>query len=447
MKRHSRQSLGGRIFKRMLVLILAIAVLTYLLINLLLGIYIKTNVSSKLDSMVGGLVTSGSGGQPDLSEEELRGLGMKGDAFLLSADGAVTKVLQGDPVVVDEMAVKMREKGLVHANTRSAYVATKRGEFYISCVADKLHPEAFMAFYVDVTTVMRFYRSVIVALLAVLSIAGIIAIFGARGFSKNVQSGMKQLTDYAARIGSRDFQAICPAFEEREMDALAGAMARMAGELLEAQELQTTFFQNISHELRTPLMSIRCYAEGIACGVMDAKESGETILEETDRLTGMVEDLLYISRMEQGATERLMETVDLRDILSECVSALRRQAQRRQIRFDFQFTEEPVWFTCDQHEIAQMYTNLLTNALRYARTMITLECRTEHSEILLAVNDDGEGLSDTDLTHVFERFYKGRGGQHGIGLSIVQSIVEFYGGSIVVKNCGGARFEIRIPRR
>ena len=94
-----------------------------------------------------------------------------------------------------------------------------------------------------------------------------------------------------------------------------------------------------------------------------------------------------------------------------------------------------------------MYTNLLTNALRYARSVITLECRAEHSEILLVVCDDGTGLSETDLPHIFERFYKGRGGQHGVGLSIVQSIVELYGGTISVKNQGGARFEVRLPRR
>ena len=129
------------------------------------------------------------------------------------------------------------------------------------------------------------------------------------------------------------------------------------------------------------------------------------------------------------------------------MSALRRQAQRRQIDFDFRFTEEGVWFTCDAQEINQMYTNLLTNALRYARSVITLECRAEHSEILLVVSDDGTGLSETDLPHIFERFYKGRGGQHGVRLSIVQSIVELYGGTISVKNKGGARFEVRLPRR
>lgn len=446
MKR-ARDSLGRRFFMRMLALILAIGLLTFGSIDILLRVYIHASVSAQLYTMVNGLIPIAPEERPELLPDELLGLGMMGNAFLVSPGGEVLEILQGDPSTVNAIAAAMLEQRLIRADTHNAFVSTQWGDFRVSSIADQLHIGDYMVFFVDVTTVVRFYRAVNLALLAALGVAGLVSVILARRFSNGLEENVRLLTNYTARIGGRDFDAARPAFGERELDDLSRAMERTAEELRETQDLQTAFFQNISHELRTPLMSIRCYAEGIACGVMDAKESCETILEETDQLSAMVEDLLYISRMDRDAMKRHMETVDLRDTLSECASALRRQAQRRQIGFDFQFVEEPVWFTCDPHEMAQMVTNLLTNAIRYARSEITLECRAENGEILLAVSDDGEGLSDADLPHIFERFFKGRGGQHGVGLSIVQSIVAFYGGTISANNRNGARFEIRLPAR
>ena len=442
-----RQSLGRRVFTRMIVLILAIAIFTFALFNLLLRVYIRASVAAQLDRMVSGLTIQGEDGRTDMTEAELSALGIQGNAFVLESDGTITDILQGDPMTVKAIGAMMAEKRLVRGDTRCVHLTVAQGEFFVSCTADKLHPQAFMAFYIDVTTVTRFYRAASMAVNMLLLIAALVSAVGARRFARTLQGDATRLSDYVSSIGRREFDRARPEFGITELDELARAMERTAGELKDVQNQQTAFFQNVSHELRTPLMSIRCYAEGIACGVMSPEASGETILEETDQLTNMVEDLLYISRMEQGAVQRSLDTVDLRDILSECVSAIRHQAERRQIAFEFHFPEEPVWFTCDQREIAQMYTNLLSNAIRYARSRITLECICEHSEVLLVVADDGEGLTAADLPHVFERFYKGRGGQHGVGLSIVQSIVELYEGSISVKNQNGARFEARLPRK
>lgn len=442
-----RQSLGRRVFRRMMALIVTIAVLTFVLFNLLLRVYIRASVNAQLDRMVSGLTIEGEGGRADMTEAELSALGIQGNAFLLDERGSVSDILQGDPATVRALAAKLSESGLISGDTRGAKIETDAGVFFVSCIVDKLHPEAYMAFFIDVTPVTRFYSASMLTVTVVLAVAAAVSALGARRFARSLQQNATRLSDYVTRIGRREFDSERPEFKDRELDELARAVERTAGELKDVQNQQTAFFQNVSHELRTPLMSIRCYAEGIACGVMEPAASGETILEETEELTRMVEDLLYISRMEQGAVQRRMDTVDLRDTLSECVSAIRRQAARRGLEFEFRFIDEPVWFTCDEREIAQMYTNLLTNALRYARTRITLACLAEHSEVKLVVADDGEGLTEQDLPHVFERFYKGRGGQHGVGLSIVQSIVELYGGVISVKNDGGARFEVRLPRK
>ena len=90
-----------------------------------------------------------------------------------------------------------------------------------------------------------------------------------------------------------------------------------------------------------------------------------------------------------------------------------------------------------------MFGNLISNAIRYAVTAVTLVCRTDHDRVLVSVSDDGEGISSEDLPHIFERFYKGKGGRHGIGLAIAQSVAEMYHGELTARNEGGAVFEVR----
>ena len=96
-----------------------------------------------------------------------------------------------------------------------------------------------------------------------------------------------------------------------------------------------------------------------------------------------------------------------------------------------------------EEDAQRLFGNLLSNALRYAKSEITLTCRREGEGVFVSVRDDGPGVAEADLPHVFERFYKGAGGKHGIGLSIAQSVAESCGGTLTVRNDNGAVFEAR----
>ena len=98
-----------------------------------------------------------------------------------------------------------------------------------------------------------------------------------------------------------------------------------------------------------------------------------------------------------------------------------------------------------EQDAQRLFGNLISNAIRYASHEITLFCRASADVVTVSVTDDGSGISDDDLPHVFERFYKGAGGKHGIGLSIAQSVAEAYHGTLTVRNDGGAVFEARFP--
>ena len=220
-------------------------------------------------------------------------------------------------------------------------------------------------------------------------------------------------------------------------------MNRMAAELREVQQKQDVFFQNVSHELRTPLTSIRGNAEGMVCGVIEPQTALNVILAESDRLSGMVEDILYLSRMDKTAPEGAVEPLDLREALDLCASAQRTEAERRGVSFRFDFDDAPVLFPIREQDARQLFGNLISNAIRYAKREVRLVCRREAQSVIVRVADDGSGIAPDDLPRIFERFYKGAGGRHGIGLAIAQSVVRVYHGSLTARNDGGAVFEVR----
>ena len=159
----------------------------------------------------------------------------------------------------------------------------------------------------------------------------------------------------------------------------------------------------------------------------------------------MVEDILYLSRMGKAAPETEEAPLDLREVLSLCVSEQRAEAEKRGVGFDFAFDEEPVCLPIREQDAHRLFGNLISNAVRYSKSEIRLTCTKGEEGILVRVADDGEGVSEEDKPHIFERFYRGNGGMHGIGLAIARTVTERYRGTIAVHNDNGAVFEVRFP--
>ena len=211
-------------------------------------------------------------------------------------------------------------------------------------------------------------------------------------------------------------------------------------------ERQQTFFQNASHELKTPLMAIQGYAEGIQAGVMDAGSSAEVILAESDRMTELVEELLNISRLDTGWQQLTLSEMDLRELLYDSLRAVEPAASHSGIIIVPDFPEEPVMVKCDDTQIRRAVTNILTNGLRYARSELRLTCRPDKRNVMIRIQDDGNGIAEEDLPHIFDRFYMGKKGKSGIGLALTKEIIHLHKGKIRAYNGEhGAVFEISIP--
>ena len=211
-------------------------------------------------------------------------------------------------------------------------------------------------------------------------------------------------------------------------------------------ERQQTFFQNASHELKTPLMAIQGYAEGIQAGVMDAGGAAEVILAESDRMTELVDELLDISKIDMGRQQLALSEMDVRELLYDSIRAVEPTAAADGITITPDFPETPIMVSCDDIRLRRAVTNILSNGVRYARSQLHLTCRTEKRHATIRIQDDGDGIAEADLPHIFERFYMGKSGKSGIGLALTKEIIHLHKGTIRAYNGdGGAVFEITIP--
>ena len=210
-------------------------------------------------------------------------------------------------------------------------------------------------------------------------------------------------------------------------------------------ERQQTFFQNASHELKTPLMAIQGYAEGIQAGVMDTGGAADVILEESDRMTELVEELLDISKIDMGRQRLTLSETDIRELLYDGIRAVEPIAAGG-IAIVPDFPEKPVMVSCDDTQLRRAVTNILSNGVRYARSKLRLTCRADKRHVTIRIQDDGDGIAEEDIPHIFDRFYMGRSGKSGIGLALTKEIIHLHKGTIRAYNGdGGAVFEITLP--
>ncbi|WP_304340309.1 sensor histidine kinase [Metaclostridioides mangenotii] len=329
-------------------------------------------------------------------------------------------------------------------------VSTTDRDYYISSVDISNQNESkdqYLIMFIDTTSTMNLAKWINLVLILIMCVAEVMSIIIALLLSEKIASPIKELSSFAKHIGEGDFRTIEKDYSDEELSELFKVMNKSAEYLDKYDKEQKTFFQNASHELRTPLMSIKGYAEAIKYNVIEKGEASEIILEESDRLSEMVEDLLYISKVDNITKSYILTECDLREVLSNCCIKLNAKAKNSKIEFIYDFESKTVLYKCDEKHLTRAFFNLIENSLRYAHNNIFIRCKCFEDQISIEIEDDGSGISNEDLPYIFDRFYKGEGGKHGIGLSIVESIIEKHSGAITASNGKlGAVFLIEFPK-
>jgi signal transduction histidine kinase len=235
-----------------------------------------------------------------------------------------------------------------------------------------------------------------------------------------------------------------------EIGQLTHTMNAMLHRLETSTERQRRFVADASHELKSPLAILRNEVE-VALAHPEAgdwQSTATSILEESERMGRLVQDLLFLAHSDEGRAAAPGADIDLDDVVLAEVSRLR---LRGRVQVDSsRVSAAPVTGRAEQ--LSRVARNLLENAERYARSTITVELRFADGRVQLVVADDGPGIPPEDRERIFERFTRlydpnsPHDGGSGLGLAIAKEIVETHGGHIWVENAAvGARFVIDLP--
>jgi signal transduction histidine kinase len=242
--------------------------------------------------------------------------------------------------------------------------------------------------------------------------------------------------DYSARVTEKG-----PA----EIRSLTRAFNSMAGRLEATDQRRRSLLSDVTHELRTPLTVIQGNLEAILDGVYGPDEARlRSILEETQVLSRLVDDLRTLALAESGALQLKKESVDLGALIRETATGFGSQADAAGVSLRIDVPPEPQPVEVDPARMREVLSNLLANALRYTPRQgeICIAYREEEiagrPQALVAVTDSGPGIAPEDLPNVFDRFYKSSdSGGMGLGLSIARYLVEAHGGVIKAESLPG----------
>ncbi len=246
------------------------------------------------------------------------------------------------------------------------------------------------------------------------------------------------------------------AHPDDELAELAQTLNTMAVQLEHARHSDRSFLLSVSHDLRTPLTSIRGFADALTDGTIPATEdqrrAGEVIAAEANRLERLVADLLDLARLDARQFSLTPRAFDIAGSVRTAVEAFRPAAGDLGIGLVVR-TPNELAATGDPERTAQIVANLVENALKFARTRITVEVvAADASTAEIRVVDDGPGVDPAEVHRVFERLYVSRAGPGrsvgtGLGLAIVGELTRAMGGDAAVDRApdGGARFVVRLP--
>lgn len=219
------------------------------------------------------------------------------------------------------------------------------------------------------------------------------------------------------------------------------------GQRIENQhENMRHFFQNVSHELKTPIMSIQGYAEGIQANVFqDNQKASGIIIKESNKMSDLIEELLYISKIDSGQMMFCKEQMDLTEFLYDCLGEVQGIANERGIELQVDFPVQSAVTRGDEKQLSKAVLNILSNALRYASSYVSLTYTQTGKSVEIMISDDGKGIDEKDFPHLFKRFYAGENGNTGIGLALAKEIIELHNGKIyAVPMKKGAQFVVKL---
>lgn len=296
------------------------------------------------------------------------------------------------------------------------------------------------------TSQWQFRFALLSALVAALVVTQVLA--------HGMTSPLREMTAAAKAMATGDYSRRVRSTSRDEIGQLAAAFNQMAEDLEAEDRYRRELIGNVSHELRTPIAALQAVLENVVDGVaVPDRSTMVSALAQTERLGGLVADLLDLSRLEGGAVPLRRVTFEIAPFLDEVI--VQASSPERPLRVDVDVAPAGLRAVADTARLHQVIANLIDNAARHGSrdspVWIRIRVRADpHTdELILDVHDDGPGIPDADRSRVFERFARGgaQDGGTGLGLAIARWAVELHDGRIeVLDTSGGCCIRVALPQ-
>lgn len=269
---------------------------------------------------------------------------------------------------------------------------------------------------------------------------------------------IEEINNSAKRLAKGNVQERVKVVGKNEIGELAQSFNTMAQSIEEADNIRKEFISNVSHELRSPITSIKGFVGGILDGVIPRDKENyylKIVYDEIDRLARLVNDLLDISAMESGKFNLHISEFDINQTVSLCILNLENKIKTKNLNVKAIFHEKRCFAIGDRDRILQVITNLLENAIKYSEDngQIEVNISTKSEKIFVSIFNSGNILSEYDLNHIWDRFYKSDKSRTnkistGLGLPIVRLILSQHNQDIWVENVDdkGVNFVFTLQR-
>lgn len=298
-------------------------------------------------------------------------------------------------------------------------------------------------------------RKIFVAI-SFVCLAGILIMFfifiSSTYFLKSIVRPVREIGETAKKIARGDFNARINKFYDDEIGDLCDTINYMAGELGTADKMKNEFISSVSHELRTPLTAIKGWAETMQMDGFSDKRTLEKgmgiIIKETERLGGIVEEVLDFSRIQQDRMVLIMDKVDILAELDESIYMQKERAAKENKHIIYEAPDMLPPVIGDRNRLRQVFINVIDNALKYSSTdgVINITVENIADKIIITIADNGCGIKAADLPKVKQKFYKAnqtvRGS--GIGLAVADEIIKLHHGELDIDSSEGVGTTVSI---
>jgi signal transduction histidine kinase len=291
-------------------------------------------------------------------------------------------------------------------------------------------------------------------ILLVAGISALLALAGALALGRRILRPLAELRTASARLAGGDLSARAPEKGPRELHDLSESFNEMATSLEQLFDARRELVAWASHDLRTPLASLKAMIEALEDDLAEPGEYLEAIRTQTEILSGLVEDLFELARIDAGALTLELRDAPIGELVSRCLTSVDAEARAREVALASRVSANPM-VRIAPDKVERVLMNLLANAVRHSppngEVVVVVEPDTDH--VVVAVEDTGAGLVADASQRMFDRFWRAdesrtrSSGGAGLGLAIARGLVQAHGGTIWAENRegGGARVSFTLP--